>query len=113
MQGKLVAGVDSQVQIYRFFEKGVNDSGAPELALQCEHNGHIMSLFCKTAGDLILVGDILRSMLVLQHKESPNAAGVAVTTVDEISRDFNSNYMRAVEILDDQLYQIFENKPCH
>jgi len=102
LNGKLVAGIDSQVHIYQYFPKGIDNAGAAELILQCEHNGHIMSLFCKTSGELILVGDILRSISVLQLKQTTTAKGVTSTSLEEVSRDFNSNYMRAVEILDDE-----------
>jgi DNA damage-binding protein 1 len=63
-----------------------------------------MSLFCKTSGNLILVGDILRSISVLEYKQTTSASGVVITTLEEVSRDFNSNYMRAVEILSDQYF---------
>lgn len=96
--GKLVTGIDSQVKLYQFFPKGEDGAGAPSLSLLCEYTGHIMSLFCKTSGDLILVGDILRSISVLQLKQTSSASGANVYTLKEVSRDFNSNYMRAVEI---------------
>ena len=96
-----MAGIDAQVQVYRFFLKGADGAGAPELAMVCEYVGHMMSLYCKTAGDLVLVGDILRSMSVLQLKQitSTSGSGTEIITLKEVSRDFNSNYMRAVEFL--------------
>lgn len=104
MQGKLVAGIDSQVLVYQFFRKGVDGAGSPDLVVLCEHMGHIMSLFCKTAGDLVLVGDILRSISVLQLIKTKSSVGTEVTSLKEVSRDFNSNYMRAVEMLGDDFF---------
>jgi DNA damage-binding protein 1 len=104
LQGKLVAGVDCQILVYQFYPKGIDGAGAPELVVLCQHVGHIMSLFCKTSGDVVLVGDILRSITVLQLKKTTGAAGTEVTSLKEISRDFNSNYMRAVEVLNDDYF---------
>lgn len=104
LQGKLVAGIDAKVQVYQFHRTGVDGAGAPEMTVLCEHVGHIMSLFCKTSGDFVLVGDILRSITVLQLKTSTSPSGADVTSLKEVSRDFNSNYMRAVEVLCDDFF---------
>ena len=104
IQGKLVAGVDSKVLIYEFFPEGKEKNGAPELSVLCEHPGHVMCLMCKASGDLVLVGDILRSMSVFQLTSVTSASGTKITTLREVSRDFNSNYMRAVEILSEEYF---------
>ena len=64
------------------------------LHYECGHQGHILALYIKTHGDFILVGDLLRSVTLLQYK-------AADAKLEEVARDFNSNYMRAVEIIGD------------
>jgi DNA damage-binding protein 1 len=66
------------------------------LQYECGHHGHILALYLKARGDYVLVGDLYRSMTLLQYK-----AGDGMGTIEEAARDFNSNYMRAVEILGD------------
>ncbi|KAL0712067.1 hypothetical protein Bca4012_019045 [Brassica carinata] len=51
-------------------------------ASECGHHGHILALYVKTSGDLIFVGDLMKSI---------------------------SNWMSAVEILDDDTYLGAEN----
>ena len=65
------------------------------LQYECGHNGHILALYLKAHGDNVLVGDLLRSVTLLQYKANE-------TTLEEVARDYNSNYMRAVEIIGDE-----------
>ena len=81
----------------------------PELQLDCAHFGHILALVVKAKGDLILVGDLLRSITVLKYapptstlpNSSQSTSGTGTEhdhgTLVEIARDFNVNSMRAVE----------------
>jgi DNA damage-binding protein 1 len=62
-----------------------------ELAVECFNSGHILALYLRTQGDFILVGDLLRSVTLLQFKPSEGV-------LEECARDFNSNSMRAIEI---------------
>ena len=39
-----------------------------ELRLECSHFNNITALYLKTKGDFILVGDLMRSMTLLQYK---------------------------------------------
>lgn len=64
------------------------------LHYECGHHGHILVLYLKARGDLILVGDLLRSVTLLLYKSSEG-------TLEEVSRDYHSNYMRAVEVMGD------------
>lgn len=66
------------------------------LQYECGHHGHILALYLKARGDYVLVGDLYRSMTLLQYK-----AGDGLGSLEEVARDFNSNYMRAVEIIGD------------
>jgi DNA damage-binding protein 1 len=69
-------------------------SGQATLQRECGNSGHILALYIKTRGDFVLVGDLLRSMSLLQYKQAEN-------TLEEVARDYNSNYMRAIETMGD------------
>ncbi|KAG5189499.1 hypothetical protein JKP88DRAFT_353064 [Tribonema minus] len=98
-QGALLAGVNSAVQLYKWRELG---PGLVELALDTVYAGFILAMYMKTRGNLILVGDLLRSMSLLQH----NADERKIT---EVARDYSANWMTAVEILDDETFLGAEN----
>lgn len=38
------------------------------MRLECSHFNNIIALYLKTKGDFILVGDLMRSMTLLQYK---------------------------------------------
>lgn len=67
-----------------------------ELKLECSHTGGILALFLKTAKNKILVGDLMRSMTVLEVSYTNNKFSIS-----EIARDFNSVLTRGVDIIDD------------
>jgi DNA damage-binding protein 1 len=93
--GKLLASINSTV---RLFEWTVEK----ELRLECSHFNNILTLYLKTKGDFILLGDLMRSMTLLQYKTMEGS-------FEEIARDFNPNWMTAVEILDDDVFLGAEN----
>lgn len=62
--------------------------------MECGHHGHVLALYIKTDGNIVVVEDLLRSVCLLRYRVSDG-------TLEEIARDFDSNYMRSVEILDD------------
>lgn len=61
-----------------------------------------MALYVKTSGDFILVGDLVRSVTLLQYKTMEGS-------FEEIARDFTPNWMTAIEILDDDTFLGAEN----
>ncbi|TKS69560.1 DNA damage-binding protein 1 DDB p127 subunit [Collichthys lucidus] len=73
-----------------------------ELRTECNHYNNIMALYLKTKGDFILVGDLMRSVLLLAYKPMEG-------NFEEIARDFNPNWMSAIEILDDDNFLGAEN----
>ncbi len=113
IEGRLAAGIGSKVQIYKLIVK--DDSGnngktfgsssssgivtnhvaalVAELQSECSHQGHIMVLFLKSYNNLLLVGDLVRSVTLLHYR-------AAESLIEEVARDFNSNYMRAVDFMD-------------
>jgi DNA damage-binding protein 1 len=77
-----------------------NFTGQPELQLECTHTNQIMSLYLKVKGEHVLVGDLVRSVTLLRYKP-------AEKVLQEVARDFNSSYLRAVEIMDGTADDIF------
>lgn len=98
LDGKLVATVNSKVQLYKWTLAPLasNPSGR-KLALQCDHHGHVLVLKIHTHGNFILAADLVRSMTLLTYKPTTG-------TIEEIARDFNSNWMTASEMLDSDHY---------
>uniref|UniRef100_A0A4W4DSQ4 DNA damage-binding protein 1 n=1 Tax=Electrophorus electricus TaxID=8005 RepID=A0A4W4DSQ4_ELEEL len=93
--GKLLASINSTVRLYEW-------TAEKELRTECNHYNNIMALYLKTKGDFILVGDLMRSVLLLMYKPMEG-------NFEEIARDFNPNWMSAVEILDDDNFLGAEN----
>uniref|UniRef100_A0A8B9NN81 DNA damage-binding protein 1 n=1 Tax=Accipiter nisus TaxID=211598 RepID=A0A8B9NN81_9AVES len=59
--GKLLASINSTVRLYEW-------TAEKELRTECNHYNNIMALYLKTKGDFILVGDLMRSVLLLAYK---------------------------------------------
>ena len=70
------------------------------LNLECSHFNNVIALFMKNRGDFILVGDLVRSMTLLQYKTMEGS-------FEEIAKDYNPNWMSAVEIIDDDTLVYF------
>lgn len=94
--GKILAGINSRVALY-----GLAGNGC-ELKLECDHGGHILVLYLASRGDFILVGDLMKSMSLLVYKPS-------VGRIEEVSRDYQPNWMTAVSILDGETFLGAEN----
>lgn len=93
--GKLLASINSTVRLFEW-------TAEKELRLECSHFNNIIALYLKTKGDFILVGDLMRSMTLLQYKTMEGS-------FEEMARDYNPNWMTAVEILDDDTFLGAEN----
>ncbi|XP_017785317.1 PREDICTED: DNA damage-binding protein 1 [Nicrophorus vespilloides] len=93
--GKLLASINSTVRLFEW-------TAEKELRLECSHFNNIISLYLKTKGDFILVGDLMRSMTLLQYKTMEGS-------FEEIARDYNPNWMTSIEILDDEVFLGAEN----
>lgn len=59
--GKLLATINSTVRLFEWTTE-------KELRLECSHFNNIVSLCLTTKGDFILVGDLMRSITLLQYK---------------------------------------------
>ncbi|KAK6917109.1 Cleavage/polyadenylation specificity factor, A subunit, C-terminal [Dillenia turbinata] len=92
--GKLLAAINQKIQLYKWM---LRDDGSRELQSECGHHGHILALYVQTRGDFIVVGDLMKSISLLIYKHEEGA-------IEERARDYNANWMSAVEILDDDIY---------
>ncbi|KAL6500624.1 DNA damage-binding protein 1a [Orobanche hederae] len=97
--GKLLAAINQKIQLYKWT---LRDDGSRELQSECGHHGHILALYVQTRGDFIVVGDLMKSISLLIYKNEEGA-------IEERARDYNANWMSAVEILDDDIYLGTEN----
>lgn len=93
--GKLLASINSTVRLFEW-------TAEKELRLECSHFNNIIALYLKTKGDFVLVGDLMRSVTLLQYKTMEGS-------FEEIARDYNPNWMIAIEILDDDTFLGAEN----
>ncbi|XP_063230961.1 DNA damage-binding protein 1 [Bacillus rossius redtenbacheri] len=93
--GRLLASINSTVRLFEW-------TAEKELRLECSHFNNITALYLKTKGDFILVGDLMRSMTLLQYKTMEGS-------FEEIARDYGPNWMTAIEILDDDTFLGAEN----
>lgn len=97
--GKLLAAINQKIQLYKWM---LRDDGSRELQSESGHHGHILALYVQTRGDFIVVGDLMKSISLLIYKHEEGA-------IEERARDYNANWMSAVEILDDDIYLGAEN----
>ncbi|KAG6407151.1 hypothetical protein SASPL_130135 [Salvia splendens] len=97
--GKLLAAINQKIQLYKWMPR---DDGSHELQSECGHHGHILALYVQTRGDFVVVGDLMKSISLLIYKHEEGA-------IEERARDYNANWMSAVEILDDDIYLGAEN----
>ena len=97
-QGKLLAGINNKLQLFEWLPC----TRAPKLERRAEHCGHILVLYVQSRGDFILVGDLMKSMSLLQCTAGSHK-------LEELARDFNANWMTAVAFLDDDHFIGAEN----
>ncbi|KAG5139673.1 hypothetical protein JHK84_033441 [Glycine max] len=97
--GKLLAAINQKIHLYKWV---LQDDGTHELQSECGHHGHILALYVQTRGDFIVVGDLMKSISLLIYKHEEGA-------IEERARDYNANWMSAVEIVDDDIYLGAEN----
>nr|CAG4643697.1 EOG090X00HD [Lepidurus arcticus] len=93
--GKLLASINSVVRLFEW-------TAEKELRLECSHFNNILALYLKHKGDFVLVGDLMRSVTLLQYKTMEGS-------FEEMAKDCNPNWMTAVEILDDDTFLGAEN----
>ncbi|QQP55140.1 Uncharacterized protein FKW44_008242, partial [Caligus rogercresseyi] len=92
---KLLTSINSTVRLWEW-------TPDKELRLECSFFNNMIALLTRTRGDFILVGDLIRSMTLLQYKTMEGS-------FEEISRDHLPNWMTAIEVLDDDTFLGAEN----
>ena len=105
--GKLVASINNKVQVFTLTNKSPQN-GSPEgdnhmsdlrFKLKCgaKHRGHVVALFLKVREDLILVGDLMKSISLLRYNPESDK-------LEDVAADRATNWMTAVDFLDDDTY---------
>lgn len=107
----LVAGINSRVFVFDVKKldrsasaSGADDSGDYSYGLEqiSGLHGQIMSMMLSARGDMLLVGDIMKSCFVCHWDETQNR-------LVESARLPTLNFMTAVAIMDDQTYIAADN----
>lgn len=80
-----------------------HSTGEKELVAECGLGVGIVSVFVKSRGDFILVGDLLRSVSLLMY--SPVNG-----TLEQIGQDHEGKWTTAIEMLDDEIFIGAENE---
>ncbi|XGW30811.1 hypothetical protein V3C99_009628 [Haemonchus contortus] len=86
LNGKLIVAINSSVRLFEW-------TAEKELRLECSHFNYITALFIKVKGDQVLVGDLMRSMTILNYK-------AVESTFEEVAKDYRGMWMTAVEFID-------------
>ncbi|OAF69591.1 DNA damage-binding protein 1 [Intoshia linei] len=94
VEGKLVAAVSNKIEVYNW----VNNS----LKKECVFTETVVALYLKTYNNLILVGDVLQSVILLEYNPT-------TCTLKEIGREFKSEWLTAVEIFDEKNFLASES----
>lgn len=102
---KVVACIGSNVHVYSIEKINKEEENASSNSSQstilynhinfvaeCYHSGYVLALLSKSYGNHILIGDLIRSIVHLVYDEENKL-------LVEISRDYNTHYLRAIEIL--------------
>lgn len=100
---KFLAGVNASVNL-------VELNSRRDLHIECTYVNATIALYLKRRGDLILMGDLMRSMSLFSYKSLQ-------AHFEEIARDFNPAWMTEVEILDEETFlgaeHLFNLFICH
>jgi DNA damage-binding protein 1 len=87
---KLICTVNSTVRLYEWTPER-------ELRLECSNFNYIQALHLKTKGDLVLVGDLMRSICLMSYKPVDSS-------FEEIARDYSAEWTTACEIVDSETF---------
>lgn len=87
---KFLAGINASVNL-------VELNSRRDLHIECTYVNTTMALYLKRRGDMIIMGDLMRSMSLFTYKSLH-------ADFEEVARDFNSAWMTEVEILDDNTF---------
>ena len=82
LANRLVAGINSQIHVYKWAQRE-DGTKSYDIIYETGHHGHIVVLYVKTSGNYVLIGDLVRSITLLEYNPTDEK-------LNEISRDFNS-----------------------
>lgn len=88
--GKFLAGINASVNLVELNSRG-------DLHIECSYTTAVIALFLKRKGDLILMGDLMRSLSLYTYKPLE-------THFEEVAKDLNPSWMTDIEILDDETF---------
>ncbi|KAM3237195.1 hypothetical protein P3L10_012224 [Capsicum annuum] len=95
--GKLLAAINQNIQLYKWasceFGRG------RKLQPECLYHGRVLSLYVRTRGDFIVVGDLVMSISLLICKQDKEEY-----VIEQLAYHCAMNWMSAVEILSDDIY---------
>lgn len=98
-RGKIVAGINGDIIVFNWKDAG---DGRRELDMDASHAGNVVALYLKTRGNLVLVGDLMRSVQLLDY-------GSLNQELDPVAYNSGCNWITALEMFDDDTYIAAEN----
>ncbi|MFH4976853.1 hypothetical protein AB6A40_003562 [Gnathostoma spinigerum] len=93
--GKLVVAINSCVRLFEW-------TSDKELRLECSDFDNVTALCLRARNELVLVGDLMRSLSLLSYKPMESS-------FEKIARDYVTNWISACEIIDTDTYLGAEN----
>lgn len=113
--GTILASMNSKTRLCKLIATPENNDVLDLKIVGAGHHGHIMSLHIKSLAQdyednpdvknveqLAIIGDMVRSISVVKYYTE-------FQTLEEVARDYNQNWVTAVEMLTDDIYLGAEN----
>ena len=97
-KGKLAAGVNNLISIFQWNHANQDYSLAP----LATHYGYTVASFLRERGDFLVVGDLMKSVTLLQFKEEEGV-------LEMLARDYEPAWLTSLEALDDDTFLTAEN----
>lgn len=88
--GKLLAAINSTIRLFEWTK-------SHDLHNECTFFNSIVSLYLKTKGDFVIVGDVLRSITLLIYKSLGG-------NFEQIATDLDTSWLTSMEIIDDDTF---------
>lgn len=107
IQGRIVAGVNAKVVIYRCFTSLDSAPGHFKLEKECDYVGNVFVLRLRSSADgqYIMVQDLFKSLSILHFNAAPNTNGIQTisntTSLEEVARHHDSLWLTAFDSFSD------------
>lgn len=124
IQGRIVAGVNASVVVYRCVSTGVLGAavsssssaassgalieGACRIEKECDYTGNVLVLHLSVSHDhqYILVGDMMKGVCMLHYSSSLSGSGVqsahGASSLSEVARDYEAHWLTAMSSFSDR-----------